>query len=264
MLGLPLHRGVGKGLGVSSVESISAVFPAYNDAATIGGLVEQTFLLLKATGRDFEIVVADDGSSDRTPQVLEQLRARYGDVLRVVRHPRNRGYGAALRSGFAAATKELVFYTDGDAQYDPGELPLLLDRLTPAIGLVNGYKLKRHDPLYRIVVGKIYNLFVRLVFRLAVRDVDCDFRLIRRKLLAAAQLESDSGVICVEMIHSLQRLGCRFAEVPVHHYPRPVGRSQFFRFRAVVETLLQLIYLFLRKGPCLRPLREKIPDAPFK
>ena len=246
------------------LESISALFPAYNDAPTIGGLVEKTFHLLKASGRDFEIIIVDDGSVDQTPQVLQQLQAHYGNVLRAIRHPVNRGYGAALRSGFAAATKELVFYTDGDAQYDPAELPLLLDRLTPSIGLVNGYKIKRQDPLYRIVVGKTYNAFVRIVFQIGVRDVDCDFRLIRRELLEKARLESDSGVICVEIIDKLQRLGCKVAEVPVHHYPRTAGRSQFFRFRAVVETLIQLVHFFFRKSAAVRSLPGEVPETTSK
>lgn len=246
------------------VESISAVFPAYNDAPTIGKLVDETFGLLKSMGREFEVVVVNDGSTDSTAEVLEQLRAQYGENLRTVRHAINRGYGAALRSGFAAATKDLVFYTDGDGQYNPLELPLLLERLTPAIGLVNGYKIRRHDPLYRIVVGKIYNIFVRLVFRLEVRDVDCDFRLIRRTLLEQARLQSDSGVICVEMIYSLQRLGCRMTEVPVHHYPRPAGRSQFFRFRAVTETLLQLVCLFFRKPPVVPAVSRRLPETNLK
>ncbi|HWP84779.1 MAG TPA: glycosyltransferase family 2 protein [Terriglobia bacterium] len=246
------------------MESISAIFPAYNDAPTIGGLIDKTFSLLRSLGREFEIIVVDDGSTDGTAAVLEQRRAQYGQTLRVVRHEVNRGYGAALRSGFAAARKDLVFYTDGDGQYDPAELPLLLERLSPGIGLVNGYKIKRQDPLYRIVVGKSYNWFVRLAFRLRVRDVDCDFRLIRRTLLEQARLESDSGVICVEIINSLQRLGCQMAEVPVHHYPRTAGRSQFFRFRAVTETLLQLVALFLRKPPVFRPVRQTVAQPNLK
>jgi glycosyltransferase involved in cell wall biosynthesis len=247
-----------------TLESISAVFPAYNDAPTIGGLVDRTFALLQATGREFEIVVVDDGSRDGTGDVLEQIKNRYGDALRIVRHAVNRGYGAALRSGFDAATKDLVFYTDGDGQYDPSEFPLLLERLHPSIGLVNGYKIKRHDPLYRIVVGKTYNAFVRLVFRLQVRDVDCDFRLIRRALLGEARLESNSGVICVEIVNSLQRLGCKMAEVPVHHYPRLSGRSQFFRFRAVTETLIQLVRLFFQKPPSARAVAREVPETNFK
>ena len=229
-----------------NLESVSALFPAYNDASTIGTLVEKTRDVLSAAGRDFEILVVDDGSKDSTPQVLEQLQARYGSVFRGIRHPENRGYGAALRSGFAAARKELVFYTDGDSQYDPGELRLLLDRMEPSLGLVNGFKIKRHDPLYRIVIGKIYNAVVRRMFQIAIRDVDCDFRLIRRSLLARARLETTSGVICPELLLELQRLGCRMAEVPVHHYPRLAGRSQFFRWRSLLYTLTQLVLLYLR------------------
>jgi len=251
-------------MAMDHLESISAVFPAYNDAATIGGLVDKTYALLKSMERDFEIVVVDDGSRDGTGEVLEQLKQQYGAALRIVRHAVNRGYGAALRSGFDAAAKELIFYTDGDGQYDPAEFPLLLGLLNPSIGLVNGYKIKRHDPLYRIVVGKTYNAFVRLVFRLEVRDVDCDFRLIRRALLRQARLESNSGVICVEIVNSLQRLGCKMAEVPVHHYPRLSGRSQFFRFRAVTETLIQLVHLFFQKPPAVRAVTQEVPGTNLK
>ncbi len=240
--------------------SISAFFPAYNDAATIGGLVEKTYQLLAASGWDFEILVIDDGSSDATPEVLRQLEERYRGVFRVIRHPVNRGYGGALRSGFSAARKDWVFYTDGDGQYDPAELALLLERLEPHIGLVNGYKIKRHDPRYRIYIGKLYNGFVRWLFRIPVRDVDCDFRLIRRDLLAKARLESDSGAICVELLRELDRLGCRVAEAPVHHYPRPVGQSQFFRWRSVAATLGQLFCLYFRKPAKMRPLSEEIPE----
>ena len=104
------------------LESISVFFPAYNDQATIGGLVEKAFQVLAGTGREFEVLVVDDGSRDQTPAVLERLQSRYGDRFRVVRHAVNRGYGAALRSGMEAARKDLVFYTDGDGQYDPAEL----------------------------------------------------------------------------------------------------------------------------------------------
>ena len=244
--------------------SLSVFFPAYNDAPSLPVLIQTTFAVLAAHVDDYEVIVVNDGSVDSTAEVLEQLRARYQPCMRVVTHARNRGYGGALRSGFAAAQKDFVFYTDGDGQYDPSELPLLLERLTPSLGLVNGYKIKRHDPLYRIVVGKTYNAFVRLVFRLQVRDVDCDFRLIRRALLQQARLESDSGVICVEIINSLQRLGCKMAEVPVHHYPRQAGRSQFFRFRAVTETLIQLVHLFFQKPPAVRSVAQEVPGTNLK
>ena len=134
---------------------------------------------------DYEVIVVNDGSYDNTAAVLEQLRAEYGPRLRVVTHPQNRGYGGALRSGFVAATKEFVFYTDGDGQYDVDELPRLLELVGPDTGLVNGYKLERHDPAHRIWIGKTYNFCARLLFRIRIRDIDCDYRLIRRALLRA-------------------------------------------------------------------------------
>lgn len=236
------------------LESISAFFPAYNDQATIGGLVEKVFQVLAETGREFEVLVVDDGSRDQTPAVLQGLQSRYGDRFRVVRHAANRGYGAALRSGMEAARKDLVFYTDGDGQYDPGELKALLARLEPGVGLVNGYKTRRSDPPHRIVIGKIYNATVRWLFGISLRDVDCDFRLIRRSWLEQARLQSDTGVICVEMAYKLERLGCRAVEVAVSHYPRVAGRSQFFRWRSVLATLGQLSSLyFTRWAPSAAP-----------
>ena len=231
----------------NSRESVSAFFPAYNDAATIGGLVEKTFHLLKATGREFEILVVNDGSHDATPQVLEDLQKKYGSAFRAIHHPVNRGYGAALRSGIAAATKDLVFYTDGDGQYDPAELAALLAQMEPSVGLVNGYKTKRSDPHHRIFIGKVYNTMARWLFGISLRDIDCDFRLIRRSWLEKARLQHDSGVICVEMVYKLERLGCRVVEVPVSHYERVAGRSQFFRWRSILTTLWQLASLYFSR-----------------
>jgi glycosyltransferase involved in cell wall biosynthesis len=166
--------------------------------------------------------------------------------MRVVTHEHNRGYGGALRSGFAAATKDLVFYTDGDGQYDPAELPNLLALMTEDTGLVNGYKLERNDPRHRIWIGNIYNAFARLLFRIRIRDVDCDFRLIRRSLLDEIHLTSTSGTICVELVRKLELTRWRVAEVGVHHYPRLHGRSQFFRVRSLAVTLTQLVRLWVR------------------
>jgi glycosyltransferase involved in cell wall biosynthesis len=151
-----------------------------------------------------------------------------------------------LRSGFAAAQKEFVFYTDGDGQYDVGELPRLLELVGPATGLVNGYKLERHDPRHRVWIGKVYNFCARLLFRIRIRDIDCDYRLIRRALLDEIHLTSTSGTICVELVRKLELSGCQVVEIGVHHYPRLHGRSQFFRIRSLAVTLLQLVRLWIR------------------
>jgi glycosyltransferase involved in cell wall biosynthesis len=209
-------------------------------------LLATTFRTLAENAEDYEVIVVNDGSRDETAHVLDALCARYGPVLRVITHPVNRGYGAALRSGFAAASKEFVFYTDGDGQYDPAELPLLIERMGPRTGFVNGYKIRRHDPVHRVWIGAAYGLCARALFRIRIRDVDCDFRLIRRALLDDIALTSSSGTICVELVRKLEQTGWDSAEAPVHHYPRAHGRSQFFRLRPLLATFGQLFGLWLR------------------
>ena len=226
--------------------SLSVFFPAYNDAPSLPGLLARTFSALEAHVVDYEVIVVNDGSADDTGAVLEQLCGQYGAQLRVVTHARNRGYGGALRSGFAAATKEFVFYTDGDSQYDVGELPRLLELMGPGTGLVNGYKLERHDPAHRIWIGKTYNFCARLLFRIRIRDIDCDYRLIRRALLEQIHLTSTSGTICVELVRKLEMTGCEVVETGVHHYARLYGKSQFFRLRSLATTLHELVRLWVR------------------
>ena len=225
---------------------LSVFFPAYNDAQTLPSLIDNTFAVLGDYGEDYEVIVVNDGSTDDTGAVLERLQQKYAERLRVVTHPENRGYGGALRSGFAAARHDLVFYTDGDGQYDVGELPRLLEALTPDVGLVNGYKLERQDPWHRIAIGHVYNAFARFLFRVRIRDIDCDFRLIRSALLRELDLKCTSGTICVELVRKLELSGCRVVEVGVHHYPRRYGRSQFFRLSPLLTTFSQLVRLYAR------------------
>ena len=217
---------------------MSIFFPAYNDWGTIASLVVLAAAVVRDLTDDWEIIVVNDASPDHTPLILGEL-TRYVPHLRIVEHERNRGYGGALRSGFAAATKEYVFYTDGDAQYDVRELRSLWENRSDA-DLVNGYKIARADPLHRIIIGRIYHHIVRLAFRLHVVDVDCDFRLLRRSVFERVELTRDSGVICVELMTKIEKNGFRIAEVPVHHYHRLHGRSQFFNFRRVFQVLREL------------------------
>ncbi len=200
-------------------------------------------MALRQVTDDYEIIVTNDGSSDHTAKVLDEMALRYPE-LRVIHHPHNRGYGATLRTGFSTATKDWVFYTDGDAQYNPMELVNLVNGLQENIDVVNGYKISRNDPLERKIIGKIYHHFVKLAFGFKLRDVDCDFRLIRRKIFDDVQLESESGTICLEMVKKFQDAGYQFAEVPVSHYHRQYGISQFFNFRRVWVTFLHLTRLW--------------------
>jgi len=226
--------------------SLSVFFPAYNDAPSLPPLIARTFEVLEAHVADYEVIVVNDGSRDATAQVLETLRVSYAPRLRVITHPRNLGYGGALRSGFQAATREFVFYTDGDGQYDTGELPSMLALAGPGTGLVNGYRLERNDPRHRIWIGRVYNFCARLMFRIRIRDIDCDYRLIRRELLDRIRLTSTSGTICVELVRKLELSGCPIVETGVHHYPRRHGCSQFFRVRSLALTLVQLLRLWVR------------------
>lgn len=228
---------------VRPVRSVSVVFPCYNDAPTIGGLIDDAHATLSPLVDEIEVVVVDDGSSDGSGPLLDRLAADR-PWLRVIHHERNGGYGSALISGFAAARHDWIFYTDGDAQYDVREAADLLPLATDDVDIVQGYKIGRGDSWYRKVIGRTYHHAVRLLFGLHVRDTDCDFRLFRRRLFSDRPLRSTSGVICVEMMFRFERAGARFVEAPVHHYFRPHGRSQFFRLPAIWRSGRQLVALW--------------------
>ena len=250
----------------ASHPSISAFFPAYNDVGSIGKIIHTMAWLLPKLASSWEIVVVDDGSVDGTGALLDKLAREY-PFLRPIHHGVNRGYGAALITGFANCSKELIFYTDGDGQYDVEELPKLLEKMVPGVDIVNGYKLMRSDPVHRVAIGRIYQKLMRLLFRLEVRDVDCDFRLFRREILDRVQLTCDSGVICVEMMKKFQANRCRMVEVPVNHYPRRFGTSQFFSFKHLRRVFLQLFTawwkLVVRRDLTRMPVKSfpQVPEA---
>jgi glycosyltransferase involved in cell wall biosynthesis len=225
--------------------SISAFFPCYNDSGTIASVVITADRTLRLLADDYEIIVGDDASTDNSVAILDELRRLY-PRLRVLHHAANRGYGGNLRSMFAEATKDLIFYTDGDAQYDPAELTLLYQHLGADVDVVQGWKIERHDPLHRKIIGRVYHHFVRWWFGLHLRDVDCDFRLFRRHVLESFPLVSNSGCITVEMMTRIEQGGFTVVEVPVHHYHRAYGESQFFNFRRVARTLTELSRLWVK------------------
>ncbi|OGM27025.1 hypothetical protein A3D00_01980 [Candidatus Woesebacteria bacterium RIFCSPHIGHO2_02_FULL_38_9] len=226
--------------------SISILFPCYNDQGSIGKLIEDADRVAKTLTNDHEVVVVDDGSTDKSREILKKLQTSRYPKLKLVFHKKNQGYGGALRSGFKAAKKELIFYTDGDGQYDVRELPLLFDLMTKDVSFVNGIKMTRHDLTYRIFIGNLYSFIARWAFWLPVYDVDCDFRLIRREIIRKLDLKVKSGAICVELVKTSQRAGAKFRQVSVHHYEREHGQSQFFRADRIFSTLKEFSILWFK------------------
>ena len=225
------------------MSSLSVFFPCYNDAKTIGTLVKHAMVVLPKLVDTYEVIVVNDGSTDDSARVLERLTKRY-NRLRVITHTKNQGYGGALRIGFAHARYDLVFYTDGDGQYDVRELPLLYSLMTDDVDFINGIKAARRDATYRIIIGNLYSMCARWFFWLPVLDIDCDFRLIRKKILKKITLTSTGGAICVELVKKAQRAGARFRQVTITHLPRAHGASQFFRADRILQTLQELLSLW--------------------
>jgi glycosyltransferase involved in cell wall biosynthesis len=217
---------------------VSAVMPAFNEQANLEQSVGRTADALAAHARTFEIVVVDDGSRDDTPALLERLKTTHPN-LRVVRHPVNRGYGAAVRSGFDAARLPWVFLMDADNQFDPGEVALLLDRAAQA-DIVAGYRRHRRDPLPRRLNAWAFFTLVRLLFGRLVRDVNCAFKLIRRDLLAQMDLHAEGALINTELLVLARQLHARVVEVPVHHYPRRSGKQTGANLRVVLRAFAEL------------------------
>ena len=240
--------------------SLSVFFPAYNDGGTIASLVIAALRTARALTPDVEIIIVNDGSQDGTADIIDELARTYPEV-RAVHHPQNRGYGGALRTGLATATRELVFYTDGDAQYDPAEMTSLWSRMGPGVDMVNGYKISRSDPLHRIIIGRVYHHIVKTLFRLRVRDVDCDYRLMRRSIFDRVRLEKNSGVICLEMMKKIQDAGFTIVEAPVHHYHRAYGRSQFFNVRRIYHTGVDVMKLWFQLVVRREHLRDERSGA---
>lgn len=228
-----------------AITSVSAFFPCYNDERSIARMVHDVRAGLAELVDEFEIIVIDDGSTDGSLAVLHALVDEVPE-LRVVAHPSNRGYGGALQSGFCAATKQWVFYTDGDAQYDATEVSRCVAAARDDVDIVQGFKIGRGDTWYRRLIGRAYHHTVKLLFGLPIRDTDCDFRLIRSSMMDRIRLTSTSGVICVELMFELTQLDARFVEVGVSHHWRPHGRSQFFRLPRIARSVQQLASLWWR------------------
>lgn len=221
--------------------SISLFFPCYNEQDNITRVVEQALKVADSMAWDYELILVNDGSSDNTGPLADQL-ARDHERVRVVHHPRNAGYGAALQSGFSAAQKEWVFYTDGDGQFDLAELPPLLDLISDC-DIVSCYRLNRQDPLMRRFNGWCWTQLVCWVFGLRLHDIDCAFKLYRRKLFDEISLCSTGALIDAEILARASRKGYRIKQRGVHHYPRTSGEQTGANWRVVLRAFKELFQL---------------------
>jgi glycosyltransferase involved in cell wall biosynthesis len=234
----PIAAAVGAAAaGVERLPALSYFFPAHNEAANLAGLVEEALTTLPSLAEQFEIVIVDDGSTDATPALADELAAAHPEV-RAIHHPTNLGYGAALRSGFAAARFDHLAFTDGDRQFKVADLGRLIERLRAGgADVVVGFRIKRADPLVRTVYARLYRLANRIFFGLKVRDVDCACKLFTRAALEGVSVESGGAFFSAELLIKLRSRGRRIDEVGVPHYPRtagsPTGAKPQVVFRAV-------------------------------
>jgi len=228
---------------VAQKPSISFFFPAFQDAGTVEKLVIAASAVLREIADKWEVIIVNDGSFDNTGDVADECSQKYENVI-VQHHIYNIGYGAALKTGFYTAQYELIFYTDGDMQYDPQELKRLLPLLTDNIAIVSGYKKKRADTWDRIVSAKFYNWIVRLIFRIHVRDVDAAFKLMRREVIDNIDLMSNGGFICAELFAKARKLGYKVKQLPVSHYKRTYGRSSAFNLFFILRSTIELLELW--------------------
>jgi glycosyltransferase involved in cell wall biosynthesis len=240
------------------VPRLSYFFPAHNEEANLAGLVEEALATLPSIAETFEIIAVNDGSRDRTAAIADELAAAHPDEVRAVHHPTNLGYGAALRSGLAAARYELVAFTDGDRQFQVVDLGRLTERLDAADhpDVVVGFRIKRADPPIRTIYARLYRLANRIFFGLTVTDVDCACKLFRREALEGLRVESGGAFFSAELLIKLRAAGRSVAEVGVPHYPRtagsPTGAKPSVVFRAVKDFWLLRLRMWSNRGRALR------------
>ncbi len=231
-----------KGKAQGDVDALSVVLPAYNEEANIERVIRQVIAYLEARGLDYEIVPVNDGSRDRTGEILTRLATELPRV-RPQTHAQNRGYGAALRTGFDAAVKRYVFYMDGDGQFDIGDLDALLPLASEDV-IVTGFRLERRDPFMRRLNAKLFGgWLVRIMLGVYVKDLNCAFKLIPQRVFHAIALESTGALINAELYGRAIRAGFGIREVGVHHYPREAGVQTGAHLRVILRAFYDLFRL---------------------
>ena len=221
---------------------ISAFFPAYNEELNIVSLAEKTSKVLSEVCEDYEVIIVNDGSKDNTAGVSAELAKRDKHV-RVINHEKNRGYGAAVKTGLNSGKFEWVFFTDGDGQFDVTEIKNLA-ALTDKYDFIVGYRIKRADPFHRKLNAFMWGTMVKLLFKFRVKDVDCAFKLMKKEIIEKAKVESEGALISTELLAKAIKMGYKIGEIGVHHYPRTAGTQTGAKIGVIVKAFAELFKLY--------------------
>jgi glycosyltransferase involved in cell wall biosynthesis len=233
---------VNRDLKFMDVKSLSVFFPCYNEQENVERVAKATVELLESLKLDYEVILVDDGSKDDTGKIADKLAAE-NSRIKVVHHSPNKGYGAALQSGFKAATKEYVFYTDGDGQFDIKELPLLL-QYVPQYDIVTGFRIKRQDNLMRKLNAFCWTTMVNILFGMRIKDMDCAFKLYKRKIFDEIILKSTGALINTEIFARFNNKGYKVYQLGVHHYPRTAGTQTGANIKVILRAFKELFALY--------------------
>jgi glycosyltransferase involved in cell wall biosynthesis len=251
----PENRGAGHSNGTSEgvAKSLSVVFPAFNEEANIRAVVQDAYRNIRNFIPVFEIIVVNDGSKDRTGEICDRLAEEFSEV-RVVHHARNRGYGAALKSGIERAWYNIIFFTDSDGQFDLKEVAALLEE-TDAYDIVAGYRARRQDPAHRLLFAWGWNILVRIALGVRIRDIDCAFKAFNRYVFDSIQIQSVGAMVNTEIFAQASRFGMTVKEVPVSHFPRRHGKPTGSKVAVIIKAFRELIKM-------RRTVKTITPDQP--
>jgi len=224
-----------------AIDSISVILPAHNEAGNLELVVRRALEVLPTVAAEFEIVVVDDGSRDDTGAIADRLSKDDSRVI-VIHHPKNRGYGCAWRTGIAASHGRWIFFMDSDRQFDIGEIAKLTSRAED-YDIITGYRIARRDPYYRFLIGSCFNILVKALFDLHLRDIDCGFKMFRSSLLKPMLLDSPGALINTEIHAKAKMAGARLFEIGITHYPRSIGRQSGTKPKVILRAAGEIVML---------------------
>lgn len=224
------------------LRSLSAFFPCYNEEANVARMVEHFEEVLPKFAEDYEILIINDGSSDNTGKIADEIAKKHSHV-RVIHHPKNLGYGASLRTGFKHAKMDWIFFTDGDMQFDVAQLEDFIP-YTKEYNVIIGYRKRRAEGSIRALNANLFKLYINLLFRLHVKDIDCAFKLLRRDVVQSLHLQSTGAFTSAEMLYRLKKMGQKFQQLPVDHFPRKFGTPTGNNPKVVVKAGLEAFSVY--------------------